>query len=155
METIARSFVKAHRVETVDLQGPDLFPTAGLESDSIVMTPTDAFGFDRLDRVFTAAYRMEGGELTAFLSERPSDRHAVELAAAYRNFLIRFGGTDITAQSDPEIPGAVVVEILGYYELIFTSGTYLAGVHEAADLPPAISLARQLYYRFEEGRNGK
>jgi hypothetical protein len=155
METMARNFIEANRVEAAAVQEPELFPTDGLESDSIVMTPTDAFGFDRLDRVFTAVYRMDGGELTAFLSKRPSDRHAVELAAAYRDFLIRFGGTDITAQSGLNIPGAAVIEILGYYEMIFTSSTYLAGVHEAAEISSAAAVARKLYQRLEEGRSGK
>lgn len=155
MEAMARSFIAATKVETAVIQEPELFPVVGLDGDSISMIPADGFGFDKFDRVFTAAYRVEGIELTAFLSKRQSDRTADELAAAYRDFLIQFGGVDITAQNGLDIPGAVVIEILGYYEIIFTRSSYLAGVHEAADLQFAATIARRLYKRLEEGNIAK
>ena len=155
METMAKSFIDATGVQTAAVSEPELFPTTGLDPDSIRMIAADAFGFDELDRVFAAAYSFQGNELTAFLSNRPSNAAAVELAAAYRDFLITFGGVDVTERSDPDIPDAVVIEILGTSEIIFTRGNYLAGVHEAADLKSAISVSRQLFHRLGGDRIAK
>ena len=93
--------------------------------------------------------------MTAFLSNRSSKQAATELAAAYRDFLVQFGGTDLTTQSNIDIPGAAVVEILGSIEIIFSRGAYLAGVHEAVDLSSAAAVARTLHQRLEEGRIAK
>ncbi len=155
MEKMARSFIDANKVQTSGIAEPELFPAAGLENSSIGMISADAFGFEKLDRVFTAVYRVKDDELIAFLSNRPSDGAATELAAAYRDFLIQFGGVDITAQSSLDIPGAVVIEILGYHEIIFARGSYLAGVHEAADLQTAVTICRQLYNRLGESSSAK
>ncbi len=155
IEAMAANFVKATAVESVQIAEPELFPAVGLDANSIVMIADDAFGFDRLDRVYTAAYRLEGVELTAFLSSRPSDRAAAEMAAAYRDFLLRFGGVDVTAQSGMDIPGVAVIEILGTSEVIFTRGPYLAGIHEATDISAAAEIARQLYERLDDGSIAK
>lgn len=151
MMQIARRFIAAHRVASASIKEPDLFPADGLDSSSVRMIAADAFGFSRLDRIYAANYDTQGGELTAFLSNRLSDAAAVELAAAYRDFLLQFGGTDITAQSELDIPGAVVIEILGANEIIFTRGFYLAGVHEAVDLQLAATVARKLYKQLKDG----
>jgi hypothetical protein len=155
MEKMAKSFIGATEVEAAAVEGPELFPVTGLDRDSIHMIPDDAFGFDRLDRVYVAVYRAEGTEMTAFFSQRASNQAADELANAYREFLIQFGGADIAVPHELKIPGAAVIEILGTIEIIFTRGSYLAGVHEAADLPSAVSVARQLYQRLEEDRIAK
>ena len=155
METMAQRFMDATEVKTAAVAETELFPAAGLDRDSIRMIPADAFGFDKLDRVFAAAYSVEGIPLTAFLSNRPSERAAAELAAAYRDFLVQFGGVDITARSGLELPGAAVIEILGTNEVIFTRGNYLAGVHEAEGLQSAVSVARLLYHRLGESHSAK
>ncbi len=155
MEKMASGFIGATAVQAAAVKGPELFPASGLVQDSIRLIPDDAFGFDKLDRVYAATYRINESDMTAFLSNRPSAQAATELAAAYRDFLVQFGGTDLTTQSNIDIPGAAVIEILGSIEIIFTRGAYLAGVHEAADLSSAAAVARSLHQRLEEGRIAK
>ena len=155
MEKVAAGYIGATAVQAAAVQEPALFPATGLVQDSIRLIPDDAFGFDKLDRIYAATYRQNDADMTAFLSNRSSKQAAAELAAAYRDFLVQFGGTDLTGQSNLDIPEASVIEILGTIEIIFTRGAYLAGVHEAADLPSAAAVARKLYHRLEEGRIAK
>ena len=152
MEKMSAGFIGATAVQAAAVQEPELFPADGLVRDSIRLIPDDAFGFDRLDRVYAATYSVNESDMTAFLSNRSSTQAATELAAAYRDFLVQFGGTDLTTQSNIDIPGASVIEILGTIEIIFTRGNYLAGVHEAADLSSAAAVARALQHRLEEDR---
>ena len=147
MQYMLERFIETNRVETAAIAEPELFPTAGLDSGSVGMIAANAFGFDRLDRIFTAAYHTDDTKMTAFLSARNSAEEAAELAAAYRDFMIRWGGVDSGAQSGLDIDGASVIEIMGFTEIIFTRGAYLAGIHEAADRQSAVALARRLYDR--------
>lgn len=148
MELWAKAFIRHTQAETETIAEKDLFPTPGLSENSISMISTDAFGYERLDRVFTAAYRFEDTELTAFVSGRSSPQESRELATAYREFLITFGGRDIDIELS--IAGAKMVEILDTYEVIFSQGPYLAGVREAADQKQAEALAERLYTKIKE-----
>ncbi|MFZ0133152.1 MAG: hypothetical protein WAK95_11455, partial [Desulfobacterales bacterium] len=111
------------------------------------LIPADAFGFEKFDRVFVAEYRLDEATLSAFISARESAAAAAELAAAYRAFLLAFGGRAI---EDGGLREAVVVEIMNEYEIIFTRGVYVAGVHAAADKNSAVTLARALDTRIGE-----
>jgi len=119
------------------------------------MIPDDAFGFNKLDRVFVGEYEFEGADLTAFLSDRQSPAAADRLAADYLAFLTQFGGKDITPDAELGIHGAVMVEILGAYEIFFPQDDYFAGIHEATDKVRAIRLASKLAERLKGARRAK
>ncbi len=146
LNALAQAFVRATPVESAAIAEKDLFPRAHLEADSIALIPSDAFGYDKLNQVFTAAYQLDGRRLTAFISRRGSPTEARELARSFYEFLITFGGEGLT--SDPEKRG--VVKIFDTYELIFSAGPYLAGVHEAADLKVGERLADMLSQKLAE-----
>ena len=40
--------------------------------------------------------------------------------------------------------------LFGTYELIFTHGPYLAGVHESPDIPTAVRLGEALHHKIAE-----
>jgi hypothetical protein len=147
MQALAAAFNRATPVAAAAITEAGLFPAHGLDPRSITLIPADAFGFENFDRVFTAAYKVDGLAMTAFVSERPSPDAAAELAAAYRDFLLTYGGK---AMGDSGLSGAVVVEILEEFNIIFTRGVYIAGVHAAADRDRAAALARSLATRIEE-----
>jgi dihydrodipicolinate reductase len=86
--------------------------------------------------------------MTAFISHRESPLKAEQLALKYNEFLMKYGGK--TAKSEIGIKGARIVTISGAYEVIFTHGPYLAGVHEAADRMQAEYLAEMLKKKLEE-----
>ncbi|NIS62152.1 MAG: hypothetical protein GTO13_16075 [Proteobacteria bacterium] len=146
MEEALRSF--AHRfIEKTGAHGEridelTLFPREHLDKDSIMLLISDAFGFDRLNNVFMANYTVGNTELTAFLSLREDSSEASELVAAYHGFLIENGGVDV--KSEITIPGAKLVEILDTFELIFSHGKFLAGVHAAEDKGEAEKFAGTL-----------
>ena len=119
-----------------------LFPTKHLNKASISLLPSDAFGFQQFDSIFTAQYEVGDTELTAFLSQRKSPAEAVRLVESYTSFLLEFGGTEL--QSTLNIPGAKLVEIMDTFELVFSRGSILAGVHGAENRKAAEELALML-----------
>lgn len=147
---LAEAFAGAHPVAEAALDERTLFPEKGLVPDSIVFKRRDVFGFDRLNDVFTARYRIEGAELTAFLSRRGAAQEAGELARAYGEFLVRFGGKATPVDLPAE--NAQLIEIFGSWDLVFSSGEVFAGVHEAEGPGPATLLAKRLLARLSGGR---
>ncbi|UCF93661.1 MAG: hypothetical protein JSW39_05745 [Desulfobacterales bacterium] len=151
MQLLAEAFIGQTQVETKSIAEPALFPKEGLAADSITLIAADAFGFDRLDHVYTALYSEGDAELLAFISRRKTPQEAEELARAYHEFLITYGGQSLDA--DASIPGAHTVTILESYEVIFCDGPYLAGVREAEDLAQAQNLAQRLHKELQEVRD--
>ncbi len=150
MRRAAQAFVRSHPVAAAAREPGDLFPDEGLEPGSITLLAEDAFGFAGLDRVTTALYRLGGKELTAFVSRRGSPREAAERADAYLVFLQRFGAEDFSGKVPPDLPGARLVRVIDTWELVFTVGPVLAGVHESPDAGTALALGRRLAAALEE-----
>lgn len=147
MKLLAENFIHNTATETVTIQERSLFPEQGLVTDSISLISSDAFGFDRLDKVYTAEYEIKDYQMMAFLSRRQESREAQELASAYGKFLATFGGQ--TLEADMPIKDARLVEILETYEVIFYYGPFIAGVREADNKELALKLAGQLYEKLK------
>ena len=134
--------VKASREGMAELA---LFPAEHLKRESISLLAADAFGFDRFRSVFTAQYTMGDTELTAFLSQQARPAEAAELAAAYHQFLLNNGGKGV--KPGPGLSGVRMVELFGTYEIVFSQGPVVAGVHGAEQREAAEQLARVLKQR--------
>jgi len=143
MKLLAENFIHNTAAQTVTIQEKDLFPVQGLVADSISLISTDAFGFDRLNQIYTAEYEYEENQMMAFLSRRQETREAQDLASAYQKFLETFGGQNLG--TDLPITDAKLMEILETYEIVFSCGPYIAGVREADNKELAINLAVHLY----------
>lgn len=139
---LARNFVAANPVAAAALSPADLFPLENRVPNTVTLLAENAFGFERLNNVYTALYRIDGAEATGFVSRRAGPAEARALAAGYQDFLTRFGGR--TVPSALQLENGWMVEIFGVYELVFTHGPILAGVHEAATAELARNLAREL-----------
>ena len=122
-----------------------LFPAEHLKRETISLLAADAFGFDRFRSVFTAQYRLGDTELTAFLSQQARPAEAAELAAAYHQFLLKNGGKEV--KPGPGLAGVRMAELFGTYELVFSQGPVLVGVHGAEKREAAEELARILKQR--------
>jgi hypothetical protein len=109
------------------------------------LIPSNAFGYDGLNRVFTALYSLGEKKVMAFISRRESSLKAEELASKYHAFLLRYGAKDV--KPGIGIKNSKVVRIAEAYEVIFTHGSYLAGVHEATDKAQAEFLAEMVHKR--------
>jgi hypothetical protein len=141
--TFGQNYVQRNPLDAEKMSELNLFPAEHLDPTTISLHAADVFGFNRLDNTFSAVYAIEGRQVRAFLSLRSSPQEATELAAAFHQFFVENGGTAIDAGLD--IPGARLIEIFDFYELIFPHGSFLAGVHEAEDVESARKLGLMLY----------
>jgi hypothetical protein len=149
IQQLAKAFIAGTPIQpAASLDDKDLFPEAYLASGSIALQSQNVFGFDQLDHIYTAQYDIDGSELTAFLSRRSSADEAQKLAGAYLNFLLTFGGNQL--KTDMDLPGLQVISIMGAFEMVFASGPYLAGIHEAESLEMATKLVYLLHARLQE-----
>jgi len=125
-----------------------LFPQENIVSDSFKLHSASAFGFEGLTSTFTARYMFGGSSITAFLSRRQNAQEAQLVAESYYKFLIKNGGVDKPLISkDIE---AKAIEFYGTTEIIFTTGPFLAGIHEAESQQTAEKLAEILIKRLKE-----
>jgi len=150
---LARDFVDTHPVRGRAAGERDLFPEEGRLPEEVTLTAANAFGFDGFDQVFSASYRWGEHTATAFLSRRKSADEAAMLAEAYGAFLLEYGGVAVPASSD--LPPMTIIEILDGFEIVFSRGDLLGGVHEATDLQLALALADQLYRNLGEGTGAR
>jgi Family of unknown function (DUF6599) len=142
LRQLATAFMAAHSVGSAVISEQDLFPEEGLDRESIVRVAENAFGFDRLDDVYTAEYQVGDEVATLFLSRRSSSEAAGALASEFHKFLLEFGGAD--QKWDAGLDGALAVELMDLHEVIFSRGPFLAGVHEADSRELAQKLALRL-----------
>jgi hypothetical protein len=142
MRSLGDNFVRKTVVSHVRIDEFGLFPSKYINKGSISLLPSDAFGFERFDSIFTAQYIIVDTELTAFLSKRQSQGEAAELVEAYTSFLLANGGTELKPSLD--IPGARLVQIMDTFELTFSQANMLAGIHGAENRKAAEKLALML-----------
>ena len=149
--SFGRNFISKTPMESNELNELALFPEKNLNRESISLIPSNGFGFEQFDSIFTAQYRVGDTELTAFLSRRKSQAEAARLVEAYTSFLTAVGGTEL--KSNLNIPDAKLVEIMDTFELFFSRGSILAGVHSAENRKAAEELALMLNQSLaEEGQ---
>ena len=148
---MAETFIRNTPSEATAVNEMALFPKQELVKNSMVLISSDAFGYDGFDKIYTAEYEFDDHSLMAYLSHRRTPEQAKELASNYTVFLLAYGGQKIEAQLP--IKGARLIEILDTYEIIFSHGSYLAGIREAATIKQAKTLAIRLYHRIKEGGN--
>jgi hypothetical protein len=151
MIELARRLTMSVSLETDGLEEYSMFPAEHLDLGSVALHAADVFGFDRLDNTFTAKYSLTGQSVTAFLSMRANSGDASELASAYRQFLMENGATDLGALRD--IPGSILLQVFDTYEVIFSHGRFIAGVHEAETRELAADVSLMLHKELK--RSGK
>jgi hypothetical protein len=153
MTSLAQNFIKNTHVDTKLIKGLEFFPKENLDQESISLIAKNAFGFDGLDRVFTATYNIDGSKVTAFISKRKTPQEAKYLAIDFHKHFITFGGKDI--KPDVVIKDAKMVEIMDTFEIMFSLNSYLAGVHEASTKIQAEAMAEVLATKLQEALGTK
>lgn len=128
----------------------DLFPPEGLERASLSLLAANVFGCDKLDQVYAGSYLLKGQEATGFISRRADAAQAQALASAYAEFLLGAGGQEEPGKDLP--PGGRLFGIMGTFELVFSQGAYLAGVHAAEDRQTALDLGGRIHQRLPGGQ---
>ena len=148
---MAETFIRNTPAETATVNETELFPKKELVKKSIALISSNAFGYDGFDKIYTAQYKFGDHSIMAYLSRRRTPVKARELVSAYTAFLLAYGGKNIEVQMSVE--GARLIEILDTYEIVFSHGSYLAGIREAGTIHQAKTLAIRLYHRLKEGGN--
>jgi hypothetical protein len=149
----AKRFIGSKKVKVETIREIGMFPRQHLIENSITLISANAFGYDRLDRVFTADYQLSGKTMTVFISQRKNSVEAEQLARAYHDFLVTYGGKGL--QNMTKIKTAKIVNLFDTYELVFSQGAVLAGIHEAPDRAAAEKMADVLNQRLKEVAGGK
>jgi hypothetical protein len=142
MTSLAQNFIRETPVDKKSIEELGLFPKENLNQGSVSMISKNAFGFDGLNRVFTATYNIDGGKITAFISKQKNSQEANNLAKSFHKYFIAFGGKDM--KPDVEIKDARMVEIMDTFEIVFSLNSYLVGVHEASTKKQAEAMAEIL-----------
>jgi hypothetical protein len=151
MESIlsfADDFITSRNIKEKTVPETELFPEENLDSKSIVLFMSNAFGYDKLNMVFAADYSTQKGKIKAFFSRRKNQIEAKELAKSYADFLISLGGKPINSEPNPD--NIQLIEIMDTFEIIFTNGPFLAGIHSAEDLNGAKKIASALNRKLGE-----
>jgi hypothetical protein len=148
LESFARRFIATTPAEKEVIGEIGLFPPRNLVEGSITLLSADVFGLQGFEKVYTGLYKMGAEEVTGFLSRRESPREARNLAETYHSFLLENGGVDVPL--DNQVPGALLVNIMDTYEIIFYHGSFLAGVHQAESREAAETLALELHAKISE-----
>jgi hypothetical protein len=139
LRTMARQFAADTPAEPADLPETELLPRAHRVGGHPRLYLTDGLGFQKLADLFVADYRIGEFDLSGFVSIQADAVRAEELGKAYQQFLMDDGA--VLEAPLPELPGARVISFFGTWQIIFTRGRFLAGVHQAGDRLSAEQLA--------------
>lgn len=149
--SLAQQFISDTPIHKEDIHQLALFPLEDQVKGSATMIPTNAFGFDLLNNVFTTAYIADGEKVTAYISKRKTPAEAKELAIGLYTYFKSFGGKEI--EPHISIDDARLIEIMGTFDLIFSMEEYLTGVHEAPTQKQAEKIAQLLAESLQENLN--
>ena len=145
MEKMAGNFINRHSADRLEMAEVSYFPAHNLDPGSISMILHNAFGFEKLNNVFTGDYHVEGMRITAFLSVRATPHEAKALATAYADFLADLMESAPLPPETEQVPEIKIMDIFDEYEMVFAAGNILAGIHASADKAAGEELASQLY----------
>jgi len=145
---LAEKFITANRVQDVTIKELDYFPPENLDKGSVTVISKNAFGMNHLDNVFMATYTYDNGQLTVYISDRKSPAAARRLVNEVHGYFMGFGGSDVKPYVN--IEGARMVAVMDNYELIFSMGPYLVGVHEAGTRKHAEKMGEQMQKSLQE-----
>lgn len=131
------------------IAGLDLLPSENMVQGSIKLYLNNVFGFEGLSDTFTARYTVDDEEITAFISKRADKQEATSVFDSYCTFLIDNGG-EIEEARDGELKYKVI-DFYGVIEIVFATGPFAGGIHEAEDQESAGKAAAVLINKITKG----
>jgi hypothetical protein len=129
------------------------FPEDNLVEDSQKFYLANVFGSEGLTDTFSARYKFGDDTITAFLSKRASADEAQAVAAGYHKFLIDNGGS-VKPAASKTFEGKVI-DFYDTTEIVFSTGPFVAGIHEAENQQPAEELAEILIKKLTQAAKSK
>ena len=129
--------------ESVKSEEIQLLQKAGPEPGSVKFYIDSTFGCKELTNVFSVVIKIDNKPVTIFLSKRNDDKDASFLVATYSKFLTGLGAKEKNINLPTQT--AAAFDFFGPIEVVFSTGQFLAGVHEAKDAQTASKAAKILY----------
>lgn len=148
MIDLARNFVARSGSAESSLGRLNLLPKENLMPGSYMLQTANAFGFDQFTNVYTAQYKIGDSEVLAFVTTCADGKAAADLRDAYRAFLLENGGKEFSTTGNAAADKPI--EIMNTIEMVFSTGNYVAGIHSAPKMEPAVKLAAELRRRLEQ-----
>ena len=142
---MSKRFIEQQPADNAELPELGYLPAENLDRGSISLLSKNGFGYDRFDNIITATYQIGDRKILAFISIRETAENAEALAKGYDDTLSEFVGSERLKPEADQIPGLVIADVFGEYEMFFTSGNIIAGVHSAADKKLGEGVAAGLY----------
>jgi hypothetical protein len=142
---MSKGFLAKQSAGNVQLPELKYFPKENLDLGSVSLISKNGFGYDKFDNIVTATYTVQGKKMLAFISIRESAENAEALKKGYDDTLSEFVGKERLKPDTDQIPGLIVADIFGEYEVIFAKGKVVAGIHSAPEKTLGEELALRLY----------
>jgi len=143
--TMSKSFVGKRAAGNVKLPELKYLPKENLDLGSVSLISKNGFGYDKFDNIITATYLIRGKKILAFISIRQNAKNAEELKQGYDNTISEFVGKERLKPETDQIPGLIVSDVFGEYEMVFAKGNIVAGIHSAPDKTIGEEIAVSLY----------
>jgi len=154
MAEIAVKFASRTIVDDDKITEFALFPEKDVVQGSYKLYLANAFGFDGFTDIFTCRYKLGDETITTFISKRPDPQDARTTAESYYNFLIENDAEDKpTANKTLKDIGAKVLDFYDTTEIIFATGPFVGGIHEAENQKAAEELAVMLIDKLTKAAN--
>jgi hypothetical protein len=154
MAEIAVRFASQIAVNDEKITEFALFPKEDCVQGSFKLYLANAFGFDAFNDIFTCRYKLGDETITTFISKRPDPQDAQTTAESYYNFLIENDAEDKpTANKTLKDIGAKVLDFYDTTEIIFATGPFVGGIHEAENQKAAEELAVMLIDKLTKAAN--
>jgi len=150
MILMSKNFIAKYPGSRVELPELAYLPAANLNPKSISLILKNVFGYEGFNNIFTGTYTINGHKILAFVSLREGAKEAKALVESYNNFMSEFIGPERIKPETDQIPGLTIVNLFDEYEIFFTKGNVLAGVHAAPDRKVGEQIAINLYRKIGE-----
>ncbi len=129
----------------------ELLKDRDLVEGSIKFYMASAFGFEGLSDVFVGRFKSGDQTVTVFVSKKADPGEAQKVAQSYYDFLIENGGVKKTALN--KILKGRVIDFYDTTEIVFSTGIFVGGIHEAEDQRAAEKLAVRLIKKLSDMAN--
>jgi hypothetical protein len=135
MKGIAQKLLAQFPVDDKDkITEIGIFPP-GIVVGSVQLQINDAYGFDGLTNTWSAKFKINDKAVTIFFSKRNNADEAKKVAKSYNDFMISNGAKVVNSETS-------MLDFMGSTEIVFATGSFVGGVHEAGDRQAAEKAAK-------------
>ena len=123
--------------------GLSVLPQDNRVPDSVQYFKVDAMGLDFMQNTYTAKYRKDDAEITAFLSQQSSFDSALDSLERYAEYSAKYGrGSKRLTKNGIEF---VLCDMSDSFDVIFQKGRLVGGVLSVMDQDEALEAAAKLW----------